>query len=97
LGATDLDFVVERKGHFLVIEQKQGGALIPTGQAILLHQLRKQGWTVWVVRTMQDPGIYRLSEWTEYGEELLGNGIDELDLDSMVNEWYNKVNNESKV
>lgn len=45
-GAMDVDLLVERKGHFLIIEGKpwygQGGILLPYGQHRALYQLSKQ-------------------------------------------------------
>lgn len=48
-GCTDLDMVWERRGRFLLIENKQPGETIPKGQLITLRELERQGWTVWVV------------------------------------------------
>jgi len=36
---TDIDCVVERNGHYLIIETKNPGIIIPRGQEILLNNL----------------------------------------------------------
>ena len=45
----DLDFVVERAGHILILETKPAGADVPLGQLITLKAFAKLGCDVWVV------------------------------------------------
>lgn len=58
-GATDLDVVIERRGHFLVLETKhwQEGVKVPLGQHILLAQLSAlEPFTVFLVGEKADDG-----------------------------------------
>ena len=50
----DLDCVLEKNGHFLVMEFKPGRAGIPMGQRITLKRLVRQGFDVWVVWEDED-------------------------------------------
>jgi len=38
-GVSDIDGVIERRGHFMVLETKRPGEKIPTGQLIMLKAL----------------------------------------------------------
>lgn len=49
VAPTDLDFVLERRGRFLVLEFKPAGASLPLGQRLTLKQLVRAGMDVWVV------------------------------------------------
>ena len=49
VAPTDLDALLERKGHFLVLEYKPPGMPLPMGQRITLRSLVKLGMDVWVV------------------------------------------------
>lgn len=47
---TDIDGIVERNGHFLIIEAKSLGKEIPTGQKIMFDHLTKNpNWTVLII------------------------------------------------
>lgn len=50
VAPTDVDFMLERGGQFLVQEYKQGGAPLPLGQRLTLKALVALGMDVWVVR-----------------------------------------------
>lgn len=50
VAPTDVDGVLERNGHFLVMEYKPKGVALPMGQRIMLkHLVRRGGFNVWVV------------------------------------------------
>lgn len=49
VAPMDLDCVLERKGHFLVMEFKPKGAPLPMGQRLTLKALVRLGMDVWVV------------------------------------------------
>jgi len=50
IRVTDVDGLVERKGHFLLMETKSPGKDIPRGQAILFDALASQpNWHVLVI------------------------------------------------
>jgi hypothetical protein len=47
---TDVDGLVERNGHFLLVETKGNGVPIPTGQQILFnHLIEDKRWHVLIV------------------------------------------------
>jgi hypothetical protein len=46
---SDIDGIVERNGHFLVLDLKHPNATLNQGQSILYRQLAKKGFTVVVV------------------------------------------------
>ena len=67
---SDLDLVVERKGHVLIVECKGPDAPLPTGQRILLEQLsRKPNVQVIVVTLARDGDLTSL-----YATRLCRNG-----------------------
>lgn len=43
IKVSDIDGIVERKGHFLVIETKKKGVVIPTAQERMYNELWKLG------------------------------------------------------
>jgi hypothetical protein len=49
VAPMDFDFVLERRGNFLVIEFKPKGMAPPPGQARTLRTLRNAGGDVWLV------------------------------------------------
>jgi hypothetical protein len=52
---TDLDGLVERRGHFLVLEAKQPGVSVPLGQRYTFEALQKTGvFTVIIIWGMTD-------------------------------------------
>lgn len=40
---SDLDGIVERRGHFFVLETKQNGVTVPAGQRIMFENMAKTG------------------------------------------------------
>lgn len=59
-GASDLDLICERRGHFLVIETKNysvgSGIRVPFGQYLMLDALAKlPQFDVWLVGETDDP------------------------------------------
>ena len=50
VAPTDIDFMLERKGHVLILEFKPANGFVPKGQAMTFRTLRKMGVEVWVVR-----------------------------------------------
>lgn len=49
IRVTDLDGIIERHGHFLVLDTKYPGSSIPRGQDILYQRLAQIGMTVLVI------------------------------------------------
>lgn len=50
VGPMDVDFVLEKNGHILILEFKPAGMAIGVGQRITLTAFAKMGCDVWVVR-----------------------------------------------
>ena len=66
VGATDLDGIVELGGHFLVIEFKHLGVLVPRGQGLMFERMVATGkFTVVIVHARgQD-----VESWTVLGPD----------------------------
>ena len=50
----DLDFVLEKGGRVLIMENKPGGAPLPFGQMLTLRTFVRMGCEVWVVWESED-------------------------------------------
>lgn len=66
---TDIDGVVERRGNYLVFEEKQPGVDLTKGQRIMLDDLnRNHGMTVFVLwGDTEVPFIEEMSIWRPFG------------------------------
>lgn len=60
IRVTDIDGFIERNGHFLILETKQRGVSIPTGQLISFQQIVKQGHWVLVIWGHQKEPVHDL-------------------------------------
>jgi hypothetical protein len=81
---SDLDCVIERKRHYLVIESKNPGVLIPKGQEILLDSLnRAKDFTVIRLWGKDTPGKF---VWK--GKRKNGNGQGIEEARELVRRWY---------
>ena len=81
---TDVDGLVERNGHFLLIETKGIGVPVPQGQAILFDAIRRDSrWHVLVVwGDTNQPQRWKV--WG-YRAEFTG-GMD--DLRKLIRRWF---------
>lgn len=78
-GLGDIDGVIERGGHVLIIECKSEGAQIPLGQKLTLRTLHRLGCEVCVVfGSPNDPKYVAI----------LSEGDDELISLTVDNEWF---------
>lgn len=95
----DLDCVIERGGHFLCFETKNGLVPIPEGQRITLETLvRKHGWKVIVLHAKRPEDIAGWDVWQrDHGDvvKLDYNG-DALDLVARVREWFLKASDTAR-
>jgi hypothetical protein len=59
VAPSDVDSVLETHGHFLVMEYKPEGVMLPQGQRIMLRRLVKgpKSVDVWVVRGEDPAGV----------------------------------------
>ena len=81
VAPMDIDFLLERRGNFLVIEFKPRGVKPPPGQARSLRTLRSAGADVWLV---QGDGPQVLVDFGD-GEQF------EMSVDALaveVQSWY---------
>jgi hypothetical protein len=93
-GASDIDGVIERRGHFLFLEGKRPGESLPKGQWIMLSNLAKLNpdkVTVVVVTGDRDTGIiksfFRFDDRGKQCNPRAGNEFDEA-----INAWWSRVN-----
>jgi hypothetical protein len=98
----DHDCVVERKGHFLLIETKIPGKAIDLGQSITLTQRWKQGDTVFVVSGKSPKEINGLSMYWEgkynEGRKVGDKQLQEVDYTDVLfrcRQWFCWVNGDS--
>ena len=87
IKVTDVDGLVERRGHFLLIEAKSIGAPIPKGQAIMFDAL------------VEDPNWHVLIIWGDTNAPVeamvWGNKqfeADEAKIQDVVRRWYSMAN-----
>jgi len=87
IKVSDLDGIVERNGHFLVIEAKGPGAPVPQGQSIMFSQMAA------------NPALTVLVVWGEpnkpdhaqvWGRERVK--ADEAKIKRLVSRWYQYAN-----
>jgi hypothetical protein len=86
VAPMDFDAVLEKNGHFLVMEFKpEGSKGLPLGQRITLTRLVRQGWDVWVVR---GEGPVVVGPLTRHGIVTFAQPMSVGALRKRVAEWY---------
>ena len=65
----DFDAVIERNGHFLVLETKEAGKSVPLGQAITLRTAWRKGFTVIHVEGKTAPEISGFAIYSEWDDD----------------------------
>lgn len=81
---TDVDGLIERKGHFLLLETKLPGVDVPKGQAILFDAIIKQkNWNVLVIWGKTDMPRH----WKLWGKEKVYSG-GLFDLKDFISRWF---------
>jgi len=92
VGVSDIDGIIERKGHFLVMESKNELEKLPQGQAILLEQLsRIEKFTVLLVHmNTRDGHIFAyqkcvMGEWSQLYY------VDNLTFSEKISQWFRVV------
>ncbi len=70
VAPTDIDGVLERGGHFLIMEFKSPGVSLPMGQRIMLKRLVKLGMTVIIAwgESSDDDAPVEVGEMDERGD-----------------------------
>lgn len=90
---SDIDGVVERNGHFLFLEGKTDGAVLPRGQAILLGRLGLlPGATVCLFYGHPPTGVTRAAWWGTDGLRRAEAPISEAGLRAFVSGWFQMAN-----
>jgi hypothetical protein len=89
IKACDVDFIVERKGNFLVIEFKPAWSALKVGQRILLEKLSRlpKFKVLFVEGETDDPVAYRV--FPDYGTEI---PVDMDGLCAIIRFWFETVN-----
>lgn len=89
----DIDFVIERKGHFLVAEWKRENETFSAGQRLMLEALsRVDGFTVLLVNGYSTENEFQVIDFYELkNKRELISGCSESDLMAYIREWYARV------
>lgn len=85
----DIDGIIERNGHFLVLEGKPLGKRIKTGQRITLRQLSKRK-NFSVLILYGEPGEPQEMKLLRYHEEAIK--CSKEDVKELVGKWVKQVN-----
>jgi hypothetical protein len=90
----DIDFVIERKGHFLVAEWKREGESFSTGQRLMLEALsKKSDFTVLLVNGTSTDKAFHVTDFYQLKEQKeIISGLSANDLMAFIREWYARVN-----
>jgi len=91
---SDIDFVIERKGHFLAAEWKREGETFSVGQRLMLEALsKKSDWTVLLVNGVSTNDEFYVTDFYQLKEqkEILS-GLSANDLMAFIREWYARIN-----
>ena len=101
----DVDGIIERNGHTLIIEVKTRGVRIPKGQKIMYESLRKQKNSViilWYEPSQEELNWIDLdkvtyAEFTMFGGEWrhLTKGLTTEGLCTILRRWWRKAEEES--
>lgn len=91
---TDIDGMVERRGHFLLLEGKGLGVPIPQAQEIMFNKLRQTGnFTIIVIwGTPNEVSRMQVRTPTEVGD---CKAATSQDLRSRVREWFEMADSTS--
>lgn len=88
VAPMDVDFMLERNGQFLVVENKPGGAPIPMGQRITLKTLVRLGMEVWVAWEHEDGKHAEVGVMDKHGNVNFIERITVTKLKNKVVEWF---------
>ena len=90
---SDIDGIVERRGHFLWIECKRPGEAITKGQEIMHNALTKnRSFTVLILwGETNEPVKFRIT--SEKGKMCEKAGINQEDVKELISKWFNWSNN----
>jgi hypothetical protein len=90
VAPTDVDFLLERNGNFLVMEFKPEGVPLGAGQRIALKALVRKGFDVWVVREV-DPAWVGVTVLNARGDEDAQRRMTRTELVREVSEWWEEA------
>ena len=86
IGPMDIDFMLERRGHVLIMEFKPDDVALSTGQRMTLRTLQKMGCDVWIVKGTGP--LYHMTRLGEPGGVLT---VTEPQLGRMVADWFEEA------
>lgn len=82
---TDVDGLVERHGHFLLIETKRPGVEVPRGQSILFDAIRKNPrWHILIIWGETDCP----QSWQVWGKKKWSMTGTTKDLHALIRRWF---------
>lgn len=93
VAPMDLDCVLERGGHFLVMEFKPNGAPLPLGQRLTLKALVRLGMDVWVVWE-KDRDHVQVGAMDRHGNVPFIEDTRRTKLRRKVSEWFEESSRE---
>ena len=90
VNPSDIDAVLERNDHFLLMEYKSPGAPVHMGQRIMLKRLVRRGFDVWVVWGDQadDDSPVQVGVMTERGDFDEVHDMTAAELGRAVAAWF---------
>lgn len=88
VAPTDIDFLLERRGKFLIHEYKPKGMPVNKGQRIALTRLVQKGFDVWLI---QGDGPVRVEDLGPNGRPRSVKGMAVDYLADAVGEWFEKA------
>lgn len=91
VAPMDLDCVLERGGHFLVMEFKPKGANLPLGQRLTLKALVRLGMDVWVVWEDKDGKTAEVGSMDRNGNVPFVESLRLKQLESRVSTWFKEA------
>lgn len=87
-GFMDVDALLEKNGHFLVLEYKPPGQGLPLGQRITLKALVKTGlFTVWIVWHQDGAALCEVAALDSHGLTPFVASLTTSELHDKVHEW----------
>jgi hypothetical protein len=93
VAPMDLDAMLEKNGHHLVMEMKPGNAGLPLGQRITLKTLVVLGMDVWVIWEKEE-GWVEVGSMDKHGEVNFVERMSVAKLRSRVAQWYEEASRE---
>jgi hypothetical protein len=96
---SDIDGIVERNNHFLLLDGKRVGRRgqrdMPDGQRKLYRRVARSGWTVMVFHGQPPTDVAYVRRWLPGGEFVQERPCDLADLHDLIAGWFMDVDRET--